>query len=142
MSVAVTVNGNRVVVRQGGPPGPAGPPGSGTGADYTVTEIVGALKVVKATGNGTVGLAQPSDTAPVLGVTQTAGTTIGNTVTVLQLGEIQDALWNWTLGSPVVLGANGALTQDLTGITRITVIGYPVAADSLYVRIQPTVTVL
>lgn len=145
MSVTVTVNGNRVVVKQGGAPGPrgpAGPAGAGAGADYTTTEVVGALKVVKATGSGTVGIAQPNDTSPAIGVAQTSGSTIGATVTVVQLGEMQDASWTWTLGSPVALGADGTLTQDLTSLTRITVIGYPTAADSLYVRIQPTVTVI
>jgi hypothetical protein len=38
-----------------------------------------------------------------------------------RLGEITDAVWNWTRGSPIYLGANGQLTQTppTTGILLV-----------------------
>jgi hypothetical protein len=38
-----------------------------------------------------------------------------------RLGEISDAVWSWTRGSPIFLGANGQLTQTppTTGILLV-----------------------
>jgi hypothetical protein len=143
MPISVVVRDQKVVVTTGGPPGPEGPQGpagNAAGGTYTATETISALRVVKSTGSGTVAICQPTDDEPAFGLATTAASNSGDDVTVVQLGEVEDASWSWTMGRSVFLGPNGALTQDIAGLTKLTVIGKPSATNRLLVRIQPTIT--
>ena len=44
-----------------------------------------------------------------------------------RLGEISDAVWNWTRGSPIYLGANGQLTQTPPTTGFLLVLAQPVS---------------
>lgn len=141
MSVNVTVNGNRVVVKQGGPPGPEGPPGaagSGDTQQYTAGATISALRMLTIDASGNAVYANQDDTPVGLSLTATSS---GDTVTVATSDHVvEDDSWNWTLGQPVLLGTNGTLTQDPTGMTRLTVVGRPASATRLIVKIQPAIT--
>ena len=44
-----------------------------------------------------------------------------------RLGEISDAVWNWTRGSPIFLGTNGQLTQTPATTGILLVLAQPVS---------------
>jgi hypothetical protein len=44
-----------------------------------------------------------------------------------RLGEISDAVWNWTRGSPIFLGTNGQLTQTPPATGILLVLAQPIS---------------
>lgn len=75
----------------------------------------------------------------VFGVTIGAAS-IGTVATVRTFGEIAESGWNWTMGEPVFLGANGNVTQTPPSAPSLcVVIGRPKNATTLFVDIQETV---
>jgi hypothetical protein len=44
-----------------------------------------------------------------------------------RLGEITDAVWNWTRGSPIFLGTNGQLTQTPPTTGFLLVLAQPIS---------------
>jgi hypothetical protein len=48
-----------------------------------------------------------------------------------RLGEITDAVWNWTRGSPIYLGTNGQLTQTPPATGILLVLAQPVSATTI-----------
>jgi hypothetical protein len=44
-----------------------------------------------------------------------------------RLGEITDAVWNWTRGSPIFLGTNGQLTQTPPATGILLVLAQPIS---------------
>jgi hypothetical protein len=44
-----------------------------------------------------------------------------------RLGEISDAVWNWTRGSPIYLGTNGQLTQTPATTGILLVLAQPIS---------------
>ena len=60
----------------------------------------------------------------------------GDMAIAYRMGEIADAVWNWTRGSPVFLGVNGFLTQTAPTTGFLLVVGTPTSTTSL--MIQPS----
>ncbi len=52
-----------------------------------------------------------------------------------RLGEVTDAVWNWTRGSPIYLGTNGQLTQSPPTTGFLLVLAQPVSATTI--NLQP-----
>ena len=52
-----------------------------------------------------------------------------------RLGEISDAVWSWTRGSPIFLGTNGQLTQTPPATGILLVLAQPVSATTI--NLQP-----
>jgi len=55
----------------------------------------------------------------------------GDTAIAYRLGEIADAVWSWTRGSPVFLGTNGFLTQTAPSTGFLLIVGTPASATKL-----------
>jgi hypothetical protein len=53
-----------------------------------------------------------------------------------RLGEISDAVWSWTRGSPIFLGTNGQLTQTPPATGILLVLAQPVSATTINL-VQP-----
>lgn len=122
------------------PPPPAAPPSSGdqeTAPTYVAVESLSALRVVRVYGVGSVCLARPPEieaSAP-LGITTTAAAA-GGDVTIAKSGELSDASWSWTVGGPILLGANGVLTQaQPSDQPFLVVVGLAVSETLIVVRI-------
>lgn len=113
-----------------GPPGPSGDP--------TVTGVawgnLGALRVVKAAGDGTMRYAAPTDSD----VESTVGVTLapalsGEPVTAQFMGVIESSDWSWLPGV-VWLGAAGTLTQDQPPENEAFLIGIVVTPTSMLLQ--------
>ena len=57
-----------------------------------------------------------------------------------RLGEITDAVWNWTRGSPIFLGTNGQLTQTPPTTGFLLVLAQPVSVTTI--NLQPPSPIL
>lgn len=105
--------------------------------EYIADEALSALRVVRAAGPGRVCYARPPELearAPI-GITS-AGAASGETITLVSRGEMRDASWFWTPGAPLLLGANGTLTQTQpSGQPYLVVMGVAVSATAIVVRI-------
>lgn len=80
---------------------------------YTAQETISALKLVRIQNGSDAYLASPSGTyesARVLGVALNAALT-GQSVSVLEFGELTDATFTFTAGVPLFLGALAAITD-------------------------------
>ena len=80
---------------------------------YTAQETISALKLVRIQNGSDAYLASPSSTyesARVLGVALNAALT-GQTVSVLEFGELTDATFAFTAGVPLFLGSLAAITD-------------------------------
>jgi len=131
------------VERERGAPGEKGEKGGkgdpGPQADeiYMTAGVggVSALKVIR--GNvGNVGAYADSDEVPnsIAGVSFSAANE-GDDFLVRGAGLVTDSGWNWDLTRPIFLGKGGALTQAADTGEYVVVIGYPVAADKMIIRI-------
>jgi hypothetical protein len=109
---------------------------------YVAGEDLSALRVVRLGAPGQVVLARPPELeaqAP-LGIT-TIAANAGGTVTVRSRGELQDNSWSWSVGQPVLLGLDGALTQaQPPGLPVLLVVGFATALDTMVVRIGTPLT--
>jgi len=117
---------------------PAAPSGeTDSQPQYIADEPLSALRVVRAASMGHVRYARPPEPealAP-LGLTSSAAMS-GDTLTLINGGELQDPSFDWTVGQPVILGANGMLTQTQpVSQPFLVVIGLAVATDTIVVRI-------
>lgn len=54
-------------------------------------------------------------------------------------GYVENTAWTWTLGSPVFLGNNGELTQTVPTTGFLLVLGFPITATSMFLRIEKPV---
>jgi hypothetical protein len=76
----------------------------------------------------------------VLGVAAN-GANAGGSVNVQYAGPLEYNGWNWTLGEPVFLGANGVLTQTVPTSGFLQIVGVPLNPTTLLVQMQPAITV-
>lgn len=108
---------------------------------YIADEALSALRVVRAASPGHVVYArhpEQESLAPV-GITVTSALS-GARVTVATTGEISDGTWSWTPGLPVLLGANGTLTQTAPGPgSYIVQVAQALTATTIAVRIYPPI---
>lgn len=69
-------------------------------------------------------------------VGMTTGASNEGSVSVQTSGEHDEPTWAWTLGVPVFLGINGMLTQTPPSSGFSLVVGFPITATKLYIKIQ------
>lgn len=132
------ITGGRTTILTAGSQGPAGPtgPGGGATATYTAGAILGGHRGVKLDAAGAVQYASNDDVASLAGfIGVTTGAAIaGASVSVVQVGLIEEPSWAWTAGLPVFLGANGVLTQTAPVFPALqVVVGVAPTATSLFV---------
>ena len=60
----------------------------------------------------------------------------GESIAVLIDGLIADATWNWTIGSPIFIGANGVLTQSPPETGFLQQVATPITATQIDFEIQ------
>lgn len=110
----------------------------GSGGNSTPTYIaaraLSALHAVSVTTGTTIDYAQPSVGYP-LGVTTSSGQ-LGASITVVTDGDIIDSNWHWTVGSPIGLSADGVLTQQLSVLTVLWIMGGAVSPTHMVVRMS------
>lgn len=124
-----------------GPPGPKGDPGDGVAQpDLTVTAgaTLGGHRVVRVSASGAVYAdASQTDVEAVLGVT-TGAATLGAPVSVRPAGALVEPSWAWLPGS-VYLGRDGTMTQAPPDGDAALEVGFALAPDTLYIRIQQVI---
>jgi P pilus assembly chaperone PapD len=125
-------------------PGPQGAKGDpGDAADTPTFEAGGSIsaKRVIRVENDLAYYADGSDAAQAgkaLGISVGAAS-LGDTVTVRMTGMIDEPTWTLTEG-PVYVGANGALTQSVSGLAFVQQIG--VAVSPTQININPQLAIL
>ena len=96
-------------------------------------EAISANKVI--TSSGTYADKDTESTIhQILGLSKYAAN-ITELVDVIIAGDITNNTWNWTVGKPVWLGNTGELTQTPSATGFCVVIGYPINANTLNIRI-------
>lgn len=99
--------------------------------------ILSANKVIIANDSGQAVVADKDvdgDRSRVLGLTQSSAS-LGASVKYTISGIHTNDTWTWTMGMPVFLGNTGELTQTVPTTGFLMVIGFPVSATKLNVRI-------
>jgi hypothetical protein len=100
-------------------------------------EPLSALRVVRVAATNRLRYARPPELealAP-LGIT-TAACSTGQIVQLATRNTVQDSSWHWTVGVPVLLGANGVLVQiQPAELSVMLVIGVAIATDTIVIRI-------
>lgn len=127
-----------------GPAGPPGPPGSGGGGSGSAisqsvlaAEAIGGHLAVFA---GPSGVSRASSSVvsqalKILGITSGAVSS-GGYADVISAGLITEPSWNWTPGSALFLGLNGALTQTAPTAGFILQMGVAISATSINLDIK------
>lgn len=127
-----------------GPQGPQGPQGleGGASEQRTASEDLGGHRIVRSTGNDTVGYASSANAAhgdDTQGMT-TGAAASGASVDVQRIGSVVFSGWNWTQGEPVYLGAAGVPTQTPpspeNGDAFSQVIGHAEAPTVIFLSIE------
>lgn len=122
--------------------GPAGQPGDpGYLVSYSAGAILGGHRVVVLDGTSLAIHADPSTpnhAGRILGIT-TSAVGLGDPATIRTHGPITEPSWNWNTSLSVFLASNGQLTQTPPESGFLQVIGFPTAADTLFIQLQPPV---
>lgn len=80
----------------------------------------------------------PNHGMKILGLTANAAN-VGDTLTVILFGEIEEPSWNWELDKPIFLGVNGLPTQtvpDYSNSAFSLIVGFPISATKMYVSMK------
>ncbi len=82
-----------------------------------------------------------SDKFKILGMT-TGAVVSGDDASIITHGFITESSWNWTVGNPIFLDANGLLTQTppIGGFRMI--IGIPQTSTSMFVDISEPIIII
>lgn len=125
-------------------PGPAGPPGGGSGSSVIVTGTAGVdlsgHQAVVRQADGTFVYADnttPAHLALPVGITSGAATS-GDQVQVVMFGELTEPSWTWAPG-PIFLGAGGALTQTVPDSGFLAQLAAATGATTVFVDRSPSV---
>ena len=107
---------------------------------YLAGATLSALKAVYADVSGDVLAADSSNlaTSNVVGVTKTSAS-IGASIDVVTYGALNDALWSWTVGQLVYVGAAGALTQTPPTTGYVCQVGIAVKTTQVNINLQQIV---
>lgn len=105
----------------------------------TAAQPLSALRVLSPLGDQAT-YAQPCvGAAWPLGVSRNAALS-GELVEIVASGELEDASWTWLPCRPVLLGADGLLTQSLTAEAVALVIAQALSATRIMVRMGHPIT--
>jgi hypothetical protein len=106
-------------------------------------EGIGGNRVVIFDADGKLYYANQSDPThanKIAGVTLQAGIA-DSVITCQSSGQMDEAGWTWDVSKPVYLADNGLMTQVLPTSGFIIVIGMPITATSLLIRIHMPIMV-
>lgn len=123
-----------------GPPGIQGPVGpfGGSALSYPAGEAIGGHRMVALNDSQQAMYADNTNLLhanKVLGMT-TGAAAMGDMVSILTSGEMVEPSWAWALNKPIYIGSNGLLTQTppVTGFSQI--VGFPIAANKVFVSLR------
>ncbi len=129
-----------VAAGQQGPQGAQGPVGpvGGSSLSYLAGAALGGHRMVVLNSSQQAVYADNTNLAhanKVLGMT-TGAVSMGDTASILYGGELVEPSWVWGLDQPVYVGTNGLLTQTppVAGFSQI--VGFPIAANKLFVSLR------
>lgn len=133
-----------VEVAEQGPMGPPGVPGpaGGTAMVFIATTAIGGHRVLTLNAASEVIYASndsPSAASQIIGMSINAAAP-GGELSVQRAGEVEESSWNWVMGLPVYLGANGLLTQFFpSGAAFSLIVGFPTAPTKLFLAFREPV---
>lgn len=109
-------------------------------ATYDAGEVISALKALYLGTDGKVYHADSATTSTrnIVGIA-TQSVLMGASIVVRHQHTLSDALWSWTVGSPVYVGAGGSLTQTPPATGYIAHVGIAITPTSIFVDIQPPI---
>jgi len=81
-----------------------------------------------------------ADTDLVIGIT-TSSAVLDDTVDVQFTGTLAEPSWNWTLGLPIFVGLNGALTQVPPSSGVLQIIAYPILSNRILIDKQQPILI-
>lgn len=121
--------------------GPPGPPGGSTSSSFIAGADLSGHIAVAFNSDGTC---IPADCTVLSGhavVGVTTGAAVQGALATVATGDtLQHIGWTFSTGDPVLLGANGALTQSLPeGALFTKVIGVALSATRLAIDFQPAI---
>ncbi len=135
-----------ITIIEVGPQGPPGLPGESVETGATITcstdiALSGHRFVVLDDDKAVYADCTTADHAHrVLGMT--TGASNAGSVSVQTNGEHEEPTWNWTLGQPVFLSTTGFMTQTAPISGFALIVGFPVSATKLFIKIhQPIVMI-
>ena len=142
IGIEFTTDGKVGEIGDDGPQGPQGLEGpqgpSATAITKTTGGIVMQYHAVIVQNTGAVIHADnttPDDEVRVIGIALTSAAT-GVAISVQNSGEITNALWTWSVGSPIYLSTNGTMTQVKPTSGFVLRIGLPSGLDRMVVDID------
>lgn len=113
-------------------------PASADVQTFTAAQALGGHRVVMRTSAGVdyADASISSNFGKAIGVTLSAAGA-GSAISVQLGGDIEEPSWNWTLGTPVYLSANGLMTQTPPAYPSFSlVVGFPVTATRLFIALR------
>jgi len=129
-----------------GLPGEQGPPGESVSTGSTITcstelTLSGHRFVVLDNDSAVYADCTIADHAHRV-VGMTTGASNAGSVSVQTSGEHEEPTWSWTLGIPVFLSTTGLMTQTQPVSGFVLIIGFPVSATKLFIKIhQPIILI-
>lgn len=107
--------------------------------DYPAGEPLSALKLVYASLDGRVYVANNTatfDEALVMGVTINAAASIGDMVTIVLSGVLQDASWSWAANELLFLNSLGTITNVIPVSGHRSKIGKALMSNKILIEIE------
>lgn len=100
-------------------------------------ETISGHKVicVKADGKAYIADSNTLNTNGIVGISTEAVST-GEYLKIQTGGVLQHNGWSFTIGEPIWCGANGVLTQTVTGTAFVCILGMAISADTINIEIQ------
>lgn len=126
--------------------GPQGPPGESSETGSTITcatalTMSGHRFVVLDNDKAVYADRTTSDHAHrVIGMT--TGASNAGSVSVQTSGEHEEPTWSWTLGQPVFLSTTGFMTQTVPTFGFILIVGFPISATKLFIKIHQPIMMI
>jgi len=113
--------------------------------EITFTSVLGedisALKIVYVDTDQKAYVATNNDTykkALALGMAKTSGVT-GQTITFISFGRIDDAFFNFPVGTDLYLGINGVVTDIAPSSGHLTFVGQSLGSGAIFFNIKKTI---
>lgn len=119
--------------------GPQGPPGGMIITCQTESPLSGHRFVVLDDASAVYADCMTADHAHrVIGMT--TGASNAGLVSVQTSGEHEEPTWSWTLGIPIFLSTTGLMTQTPPASGFLLIVGFPISATKIYIKINQPIT--
>lgn len=130
-----------IIVASGGQ-GPQGIPGQSLTHIYMTSgaSLNGHRVVIPDASGNVVHPVVLTETDVVVGITLGA-VNAGDVAEIQIAGTITEPSWNWTLGLPIFVGANGILTQSVPTSGIIQIVAYPILSNRILIDKQQPIII-